>query len=83
MRVFEVVGRKRCIALAVLVSVGLYTSLMWLLFGNFGWQVALFLALTLPVMLLPAALIWYINIGGICSAIRHRCERNLLTSDKH
>ncbi|PIU55400.1 MAG: hypothetical protein COS88_04675 [Chloroflexi bacterium CG07_land_8_20_14_0_80_51_10] len=73
MRVFEVVGRKTCIALTVLVSAGLYTSLMWLLFGNFGWQVALALALALPLMIFPAALIWYINIGGIYQAIRHKC----------
>ena len=73
MRVFEVVGRKTCIALTVLVSTGLYISLMWLLFGNFGWQVALALALALPLMIFPAALIWYINIGGIYQAIRHKC----------
>ena len=28
------------------------------------------LAIAIPVVLLPAALIWYINIGGIVLAIR-------------
>jgi len=72
MKVYEAIGRKVRTAVAVLVPVGLYASFIWFVFGNFGWQVALALALTLPVMLLPAALIWYINIGGIYSAIRHR-----------
>ena len=59
--------------LGIVVPVGLYTSAVWFFFSNFGWQVALALALTLPVTLFPAALIWYINIGGIYQAIRHRC----------
>ena len=72
MKVLEVVGKKTSTALAILVPASLYISCIWFLFGKFGWQVALALALALPIMLLPAALIWYINIGGIYSAIRHR-----------
>ena len=72
MKVFEVVGRKIRTLLGIVVLVGLYTSAVWFFFSNFGWQVGLTLVLALPVMLLPAALIWYINIGGIYSAIRHR-----------
>ena len=74
MNAFEAIGRKVRAAVAVLVPVGFYTSAMWFFFSNFGGQVALALALTLPLMLLPAALIWYINIGGIYQTIRHRCE---------
>ncbi len=72
MKTFKVAGRKIRWLSSVLVSAGIYTFFVWLFFGNLGGQVALALALTLPVMLLPAALIWYINIGGICSTIRHR-----------
>ena len=72
MKVFEAIGRKICTALAVFMLVGLYASFVWFFIGNFGWQVALALALTLPVTLFPAVLIWYINIGGIYSAVRHR-----------
>ena len=72
MNAFEAIGRKVHTTVAVLVPVGLYTSAVWFFFSNFGWQVGLALVLALPVMLLPAALIWYINIGGIYSAIRHR-----------
>jgi len=73
MKVFEGVGRKIRTSLGIVVPVGLYTSAVWFFFGNFGWQVVLALALALPLMIFPAALIWYINIGGIYQAIRHKC----------
>jgi len=72
MKALEAVANKTRTTLTVLVPVGLYASLIWLFFGSFGWQVGLALALALPIMLVPAALIWYINIGGIYSAIHHR-----------
>jgi len=72
MNAFEAIGRKLHTTVAVLVPVGLYTSAVWFFFGNFGWQVALALALTLPITLLTAAFVWYLNIGGIYQAIRHR-----------
>ncbi len=72
MKMFKTCGRKIRWLSSVLVSAGIYTFFVWLFFGNLGVHVALALALTLPIMLMPAALIWYINIGGICSAIRHR-----------
>ncbi len=36
------------------------------------WQVILVLVITIPIILIPVALIWYINIGGIYAAIRER-----------
>ena len=73
MNAYEAIGRKVHTTVAVLVPVGLYTSAVWFFFGNFGWQVTLALALTLPLLLFPAVLIWHINISGIYQAIRHRC----------
>jgi hypothetical protein len=35
------------------------------------WQVMLVLLIAVPVILIPAVLVWYINIGGIYAAI---CE---------
>jgi hypothetical protein len=34
------------------------------------WQVILALVLAIPVLLIPVALIWYINIGGVVHAAR-------------
>ncbi len=39
------------------------------------WQVILALVLAIPVMLIPVALIWYINIGGIYLAIKEAREK--------
>jgi hypothetical protein len=34
------------------------------------WQLILALVIAVPVILFPAAFIWYLNIGGIISAIK-------------
>lgn len=34
------------------------------------WQVILVLALVIPIILFPAAFIWYLNIGGIYAAVK-------------
>lgn len=72
MKVCGAVGRKIRAVAVILVLVGVYAFFMCFFFSNLGWQVALALALTLPVTVLPAALVWYINIRGACFAIRHR-----------
>ncbi len=36
------------------------------------------LVLAIPVMLIPVALVWYINIGGITLAIKEARERRAL-----
>lgn len=41
------------------------------------WQVILALVLAIPVVLIPAALIWYINVGGIYLAIKEARERRV------
>ena len=34
------------------------------------WQVMVALVLAIPVILFPAAFVWYLNIGGIVHAVR-------------
>ena len=36
------------------------------------WQVILALVLGVPIILSPAAYVWYLNIGGIYAAIREK-----------
>ena len=36
------------------------------------WQIIVALVVAIPVILFPAAYIWYINIGGIVLAVRER-----------
>ena len=39
------------------------------------WQLILALVVAIPIILIPVALIWYINIGGIYLAIKEARER--------
>ena len=34
------------------------------------WQMVVALAVAVPVILFPAAFVWYLNIGGIAQAVR-------------
>ncbi len=34
------------------------------------WEFAVALILAIPIILLPVAFVWYLNIGGVVSAIR-------------
>lgn len=34
------------------------------------WQVIVALAVAIPVILFPAAFVWYLNIGGLVHAIK-------------
>jgi hypothetical protein len=35
-----------------------------------GWQIIIALVIAIPVILFPVAVIWYLNIGGIFTAIK-------------
>jgi hypothetical protein len=34
------------------------------------WEFAVALILAIPIILLPVAFVWYLNLGGVISAIR-------------
>ncbi len=39
------------------------------------WQVILALVLAIPVILIPVALVWYLNVGGIYATIKEARAR--------
>jgi hypothetical protein len=39
------------------------------------WQVIIALIVAIPVILFPAAFVWYLNIGGIFAAVREARAR--------
>lgn len=41
------------------------------------WEFIVALVLAIPVILLPVALVWYLNIGGIYAAIRGAREKRV------
>jgi hypothetical protein len=41
------------------------------------WQFVVALVVAIPVILFPAAFIWYLNIGGIAAALREAREKRV------
>lgn len=39
------------------------------------WEFVIALAVAIPVILFPAALVWYINVGGLYAAIKRSREK--------
>ncbi len=39
------------------------------------WQIIVALVLAVPIILLPVAFVWYLNMGGIYTAIKEARER--------
>ena len=77
LKVFESVARTIRIGLAVIVPVGVYAFLIWFFLGNFGWQVALAVALALPIVLLVPVLVWAAVVSGLYQVIRDTMRRRV------
>ena len=45
------------------------------------WQTILALAIMVPVILLPVALVWYINIGGMVQAVKEARARKVAQAE--
>ena len=39
------------------------------------WQFIVALIVAIPLILFPAAFVWYINVGGVYSALKSRLSR--------
>jgi len=46
------------------------------------WQIVVALAIILPILLIPVAYIWYLNIGGLYAVMRKAHARRLLSEGK-
>jgi hypothetical protein len=42
-----------------------------------GWQVIVALAIAIPVILFPAAFVWYLNLGGVLQAVKEARARRV------
>jgi hypothetical protein len=41
------------------------------------WQIVVALVVAIPIILFPAAFVWYLNIGGIYAAIKEARARRV------
>ena len=46
------------------------------------WQIVIALVIAIPVILFPVAVIWYLNIGGIFTAIKEARARRGMRGSK-
>jgi len=47
-----------------------------------AWQVILALVLAAPLILLPVAFVWYLNVSGLYQVIRHARKRKAAAREK-
>ena len=76
-RVSETIVRRIRIGLTIIVPVGIYAFLIWFFLGHFGWQVALALALALPIILFVPVLIWAVVVSGLYQVVRETMRRRV------
>ena len=76
-RVLQTIGRAMPTTVAVIVPVGIYALLIWFFLGNFGWQVALAVALALPIVLFVPVLIWAAVVSGLYQVVRETMRRRV------
>ena len=80
LKVFEPIAKAVRIGLAVSVPVAAYALLIWFFFGNFGWQVALAVALALPIVLFVPVLVWAAVVSGLYQVVRETMRRRVTAS---
>ena len=44
------------------------------------WELIVALVVAIPVILFPAASVWYLNIGGIYAAVKKAREKKLVAT---
>ena len=76
-RIPAIVGRAIRITLTVIVPVAVYSFLIWFFYGHFGWQVAVAVAITFPIVLLVPALVWAAVISGLYQVALDRLRRRV------
>jgi len=69
------IGRPMRVVLPVIVPVGAYAFLIWFFLGSFGWQVALAVALALPIVLFVPVLVWAAVVSGLYQVVRDTLRR--------
>ena len=42
------------------------------------WEIVVALVIAIPVILFPAAFVWYLNIGGVYAAIKEAREKRVV-----
>ena len=76
----ETTVKRIRIGLGIIVPVGIYAYALWFSFGYFGWQVALAVALALPIVLFVPVLVWAVVVSGLYQVVRDTLRRRAAAS---
>lgn len=70
------VGKPVGKALRLASPVMVYGFLIWVVLAKFGWQMALVVGVVMPIIAVPAALVWYMNVSGLYRVIMDTRRRD-------
>lgn len=56
----------------IALPIGIYILAMAFLLGGYGWEVALGVTVAIPIIAIPIAFIWYLNVAGVLARVTAR-----------
>lgn len=65
----------------IAIPTAAYGALIWFFLSTFGWPVALGVGLAIPVLAVPVALVWYLQVSGVLQVIRDRMQRRRMRAE--
>lgn len=78
--VVELIKKRGRMAAATLIPLAIYAVLVWYFSTNYSWQVALAVALVLPIVLFVPVIVWAAVASGLADVMRDRVRRRALAS---
>ncbi len=70
-----ILSRPVRIVAGVATPVVIYGVLIWLALAGLGWVAALVVGLAIPIVLVPVAFLWYLNVSGLYRVMRVTRQR--------
>ena len=70
-----ILSRPVRIVAGIATPVVVYGVIIWLALAGLGWAAALAVGLAIPIVLVPVAFLWYMNVSGLYRVIRATRQR--------
>lgn len=70
-----IVSRPVRIVAGIATPVVIYGVIIWLALAGLGWAAALAVGLAIPIVLVPVAFLWYMNVSGLYRVMRATRQR--------
>jgi hypothetical protein len=70
-----ILSRPVRIVAGIATPVVVYGVIIWLALAGLGWAAALAVGLAIPIVLIPVAFLWYMNVSGLYRVMRATRQR--------